>query len=288
MSVISVKEADLETTPCPLCNSSGHRPLYSFDAFRMVSCGQCGLIYLNPRLKESVISSVYQGDEYFLGHDNVGYQNYELQERSLRLTFRRFLRELERRGMTSGRLLEIGSGYGYFLDEAKTYYAHISGIELSQSAGSSAQRISGGSVHIGTLGSMPGHWIDFDIIVLFNVIEHIYNPVEFLLSAKPKLRRGGAIVLGTPDAGSFWFKILRKKWPSFKIPEHIALYSKETLSLLLQKTGFKNIREIPFGHAFPLGLILSKLGVNISMNFGTIPIWIPHTIVALSAVNEDG
>jgi len=286
MSMFSAIEFDVQTTRCPLCESSNELVLYSFGPCNIVTCKQCSLVYLNPRLKESIMRSMYQSNAYFFQKGSAGYHDYALQEKSLRLTFQRFLSELHKRGMTSGRLLEIGTGYGYFLDEAKKYFSHISGIELSETAAIYAKKLSGGDIHNGTVSAMPAEWTDLDIIVLINVIEHVYEPVEFLLYIKQKLRNGGRIVIGTPDIGSFWFRILRKRWPSFKIPEHVTFYSKKTLTVLMQKPGFTQIQEIPFLHAFPLGLIMRKLGVNISHNFGTIPVWIPHTIVALSAIHE--
>lgn len=282
----SVIESDLETTHCLLCKSSKSLIVHTFRPFTIVICEQCSLIYLTPRLKETVMRSIYQSDTYFLQKDETGYDDYSFQENSLRITYRRFLKELQKHGMTSGRLLEIGTGYGYFLDEARGYFQDVSGVELSERAACYAHKISGCNIHVGTVSNLPVEWNNFDVIVLINVIEHIYEPLEFLLSVRQRLKDDGRIVIGTPDIGSFWFKILKKRWPSFKIPEHVAFYSKKTLTLLLQKAGFKQIQPIPYPHAFPVGLIMRKLRVNISSSLSKIPVWIPKTMIALSARNE--
>ena len=86
----------------------------------------------------------------------------------------------------------------------------------------------------------------------------------FALSAGDNLVNDGKIIVATPDIGSFWYKIMNSAWPSFKIPEHVAFYSKRTLSFLLRKAGFRKINQISFLHAFSLGLISSKVGIKIS------------------------
>jgi SAM-dependent methyltransferase len=280
-----IKKSALEITPCPVCRSSDMSVLHIFSPFKVVLCKDCQLIYLNPRLKESDARKMYQGNEYFLDKGNSGYQdyNYLSQERSLRLTFRKFLGELEKHGMTSGRLLEIGCGYGYFLDEAKQYFSYTAGTELSEEAANYARRLSGADIYLGDISSLPNKLSNFNIIVAINVIEHVYNPVEFLLSLKERLINGGIIVIATPDIGSIWYKIMKSKWPSFKIPEHVVFYTKSTLISLLERAGFLDIMRIPFPHAFPFGLMISKLGININRAVCQKPIWLPRTMIALAA-----
>jgi 2-polyprenyl-3-methyl-5-hydroxy-6-metoxy-1,4-benzoquinol methylase len=226
---------------------------------------------------------MYNGNEYYLEWGNSGYQDYISQEKSLRITFRKLLNELKRHGMTSGKLLEIGCGYGYFLDEAKKYFSYTSGVDLSEEAGIHAQKLSGADIYIGDIQSLPEECSNFNIIVMINVIEHIYNPVEFLLSLKRKLTKGGRIVIATPDIGSFWYRIMKSKWSSFKIPEHVVFYSKKTLTSLLEKAEFNNITQIHFPHAFPFALIISKLGVHLSGEIYQKPVWLPKTMIALAA-----
>jgi SAM-dependent methyltransferase len=284
----AIAESDLETVMCPICKSLNMSIIHILTPFRVVLCKDCSLIYLNPRLRESVIRRVYQGKDYFVQGGDTGYRDYLTQENSLRITFRRFLEELRKHGMTSGRLLEVGCGYGYFLDEARNFFSYRAGIELSEEAGSHAQRLSGAEIHIGNVGLLPPEFKNFTIIVIINVIEHIYDPIKFLLFLKQRLLRGGRIVIATPDIGSFWYRIMKGKWPSFKIPEHVAFYTRDTLKFLLKRAGFCYIQQISFPHAFPLGLIANKIGITISGKFSKIPIWLPKIMVAMTAENYHG
>jgi 2-polyprenyl-3-methyl-5-hydroxy-6-metoxy-1,4-benzoquinol methylase len=276
-----VKNGDLEELHCPLCVSQDTSIMHIFPPFKVVRCKDCDLIYLNPRLRESVMERFYRDGNYFSG-DSTGYAEYSAQEESLRVTFRRFLRELRDRGMTSGRLLEVGCGYGYFLDEAKNFFSYSAGTELSEEAGKAANKQTGAEIFIGTIYDLPPKFKNFDIIVLINVIEHVYSPIDFATVLKQLLRRGGEIIIATPDIGSFWYTLMRKRWPSFKIPEHVVFYTEKTLTSLLERAGFQNISKIPFHHAFPLSLITSKIGMPLSVKGCQRPLWVPRTMVALA------
>lgn len=277
------QDTDLEMIHCPLCGSGSTSIIHIRKPFQIVLCKKCNLSYLNPRLKEPVMHRVYEGPEYFCDGDMTGYRDYTSQERSLRITFRKFLKEVSRLGFASGRLLEVGCGYGYFLDEAREFFPHLFGTELSTEAVARALKLPGIAVHTGDIESLPSGWDNFDITIAINVIEHIYSPLAFVMALKQTLKESGRIILATPDFGSVWPKILGIHWPSFKIPEHVVFYNKKTLGLLFERAGFRDIREIPFRHVFPLGLIAGKFGINISGRLGHIPVGIPKTMIALSA-----
>jgi 2-polyprenyl-3-methyl-5-hydroxy-6-metoxy-1,4-benzoquinol methylase len=162
----------------------------------------------------------------------------------------------------------------------------LTGTELSQEAGDYARKISGADIYIGNISSLPDELCEFNLIISINVIEHIYDPGEFLLSLKKRLVKGGRIVMATPDIGSIWYKIMKSRWPSFKIPEHVVFYSKNTLIPLLVKTGFQNIMQIPFTHAYPLGLLTSALGIHLHRAICRKPVWLPWTVAAVAAQSK--
>ncbi|HTR44359.1 MAG TPA: class I SAM-dependent methyltransferase [Thermodesulfovibrionales bacterium] len=245
-------------------------------------------MYLSPRLKEPVMQALYQDGTYFAGGEGSGYEDYLFQGKSLRITFRGFLTEMRKRGIAGGKLLEVGSGYGFFLAEAADFFPQQYGAELSEEGGSHARKISGAPIHVGGLGSLPAHWKDFDTVVAINVIEHIYAPLDFLAAVRPRMKEDGTLVVATPNIGSLWYALMKKRWPSFKIPEHVAFYTKATLTRLLERAGFSAIREIPFLHAFPLGLIAAKFGVPLGGGLGARPIKLPGTMIALAAGGNNG
>lgn len=261
----------LEAAPCLLCGAAPPAPAYRFPPYAVVRCPSCGLWYLSPRLNETEMVAAYRDASYFEGGSGPGYSSYLAQEPTLRRTFRRLLRAMQRLGMTGaggevgdpgqgGRLLEIGSAYGFFLDEAKPFFRYRAGTEFSE-AGAAIARSCADRIYIGGLEAIPdgAHGGQFDTIVLIHTIEHVYDPVGLLQGLMPHLVPGGWIVLATPDMGGFWRPLLGRLWPFWKPPEHVAYYSAETLSALLTRAGCREVQRMPYVSYFPLSLVREKL-----------------------------
>lgn len=277
----------IETTDCPLCGASGRHPTrYGRGALRVVRCASCRVYYLSPRLTAERMAEYYRDDSYFegdaFGDAGAGYSSYRRQEPSLRKTFRRLIGELDRRDLTGGSLLDLGCGYGYFLDAAREHFTRRVGTEMSAGAAAVARRTSA-EVHVGGLEALSGKE-RFDVVVALHVIEHVYEPVEFVHHALARVRAGGHLVLATPDMGSPWRRILGSAWPSFKYPEHVVFYDRSTLSRLVE--GFPDVvdvRKIPYPHAFPLGEVISKLSFPRWPSLDRVSLWIPGTTIAVTA-----
>ena len=248
---------DLEQVPCPLCGRDEPQVTpYAQDPVRVVRCGHCRLWYLSPRPTEQTTDAFYRSDDYF-ADGKAGYEDYTRQEKSLRRTFRRLLRHLGDLNVTGGRLLEVGSGLGYFLDEARTRFHQRDGIELSPDAAVKAAALSGATMHQ-SLEALPSDKL-FDCIVALHVIEHVHRPAAFLQQLITHLAPDGVLLLATPDMGSFWRHAMGRRWPSFKYPEHLTFFDSVTLPRLFVELGFESPVRVPYLHDFPLADILEKL-----------------------------
>ena len=270
----------IETCACPLCASDDPRPTpYGAAAFRVVRCADCRLWYLSPRLPGPAMIDRYVNDDYFAGTGG-GYTDYAAQERSLRRTFRRLLRRLASADLTGGDVLEVGCGFGYFLDEAAGHFKARTGVEMSPAAAHHAAR-TGNTIITGGLDAVPDG-LRVDAVVAFHVIEHIYDPHAFLAQARRFLRPGGTMVLAAPDMAGFWRHALGRRWPSFKIPEHVAFYDRQTLATLMYRAGLVDLQPIPYLHDFPLGEIVGKAGLLLPAPLAQTPIPLPATTVCLA------
>lgn len=275
-----IRSEDVERSACPLCASDAPAATpYTEGLLAIVVCGACGLHYLSPRLKEAGMRACYEDDGYFEGGE-AGYDSYAEQAASLRATFKKLLASMARREMTGGRLLDIGCGYGFFLEAAAPYFGFRAGTELSPRAADIA-RERADQVYLGSLEAIPAGQ-RFDCIVALHVVEHVYEPVRLLRRMRDFLTPGGAILVAVPDMGGMWRKAMGRRWPSFKFPEHVAYYDRRTLSELLRAAGFQRMECLPYPHAFPLGLILRKLklpavGALMGQN-----VWLPGTTVAVA------
>jgi SAM-dependent methyltransferase len=270
---------DIEYPSCPLCQDSNYAVCYEHSPpFRIVQCCSCGFYYLSPRLTETTMMNLYRDETYFQ-REIIGYQNYFSQEQTLRATFRQFMRNLQKRGLTGGSLLEIGCGYGFLLEEAEQFFSVRVGTELSHRAVECA-RSRGEHIYEGGMEQIP---LDrkFDCIIAIHVIEHIYQPLIFLKQIAKQLNHGGKIIIATPDMGSIWRRLMRHRWPSFKVPEHILYFDKTTLKILMKRAGLMGVDILPYPHAFPLSLVASKLNISLPDFIGKVKIWLPGTTIAM-------
>lgn len=278
----------VETTACPLCNSTAARDTrYVHPPFAVKACADCSLFYLSPRLTREDARRLYQSDTYFSGGDGAsGYASYQVQEDSLRATFRTLLKTLERQGVCGGSLLEVGCGPGYLLDEARRYFPERAGVELSPATAREAELRSGARIELDLddFDATPA----FDCIIATHVIEHIYDPVPFVQNMARRLKPGGSLVLAAPHMGSIFRRVMGNRWPSFKYPEHVSFFDAETLSALLVRAGLDVAESVPYPHAFPLSLVLSKLGIKVGGVADRISITLPATTVCCRATRPGG
>jgi SAM-dependent methyltransferase len=240
--------------------------------------------YLSPRLNEWEMLTLYANDHYFSGEDH-GYENYAKQETGLRMTFRRLLQHLSRRGRTGGSMLEIGCGYGYLLDEAHQYFKHRVGTDFSSEAVRVA-RTRADEVFQGGITAVSNN-DRYDLVIATHVIEHVYQPHEFVRSLSDHIRPNGTLLIAAPDMGSFWRKLMGQRWPSFKLPEHVLYFDRQTLSRLLSDCGFENLEIVPYPHAFPLPLIASKFGLELPNFLCRYNFWLPATTIAIMGTKKN-
>jgi 2-polyprenyl-3-methyl-5-hydroxy-6-metoxy-1,4-benzoquinol methylase len=310
-----VAEAALERPDCPLCGeAAGGEPRYRFPPYGVVRCGGCGFWYLSPRLREERMRDAYAHDSYFEGA-GVGYRSYLAQEKTLRLTFRRFLRELARRGIggrreagerekteqeeekqeeeqeqagrgAGGRLLEIGCAYGFFLEEARASFAYRAGTDYSPAALALA-RARAERVYLGGAESVV-ETEPFDCVACIHVIEHVYEPRRLVADLAARLRPGGWLVLATPNMGSLWRPLMRRRWPFFKAPEHVTYFDRRSLARLLRGCGFTSVQTVPYASVFSLDMVGEKLGWQVPAFARRLRLWLPGTTIAAAGRKPAG
>lgn len=272
--------ANLEYPACPMCESDRREfPFRLQQPYNVARCTECGLYYLYPRLIERAMQEAYRQSSYYEG-GACGYADisYIAQEFALRATFKQLLHHLAMRGLTGGDLLEIGCGYGYLLDEARALFGRRVGTDFSPESADIA-RATGAEVFVGGIEQVPSE-AKFDCVVGTQLIEHVYEPISFVKQLVGHTKPGGHIILATPDIGGVLRKVMGRRWPSFKVPEHVVYFDYGTLSSLMYRGGLRDIRRLPYPHAFPLSLITAKFGFKLPRWLGRFNIWVPTTTVA--------
>jgi 2-polyprenyl-3-methyl-5-hydroxy-6-metoxy-1,4-benzoquinol methylase len=173
-------------------------------------------------------------------------------------TFRRVVRML---GEPGGRtLLDVGAYCGYFVDVARESGFRAEGIELSRWAAKEARAL-GLTVHEQTLAERAADGSRYQIITLWDVVEHFADPRAELMAAFRLLEAGGMLYLSTIDAGSLAARLLGARWP-WLMDMHLFYFDRNTLASLLASVGFQVVRTRAYTHVVSADYLLRKLAAS--------------------------
>ena len=245
---------------CDFCGSREKVPVH--PDIHMVRCGSCDLTYLDQRPLEGDLGHLY-GKSYFNSSDSqeFGYDDYLSERPQIVETFRRRLRNLEQRfGKPPGRLLDVGCATGFFLDIARDSGWSVEGVDVSKYAAGLAREMLGVHVHIGPLTVLPRSDQPYDVVTMWDVIEHSIGPMKDFDTLANLVRPGGLLVLATPDLNSWPARLYGKKWMGIKPNEHFFYFSRTTLIRYLEKAGFAIERTSTIGKYVSVGFFIKRLG----------------------------
>ncbi|MFA4890000.1 MAG: class I SAM-dependent methyltransferase, partial [Candidatus Omnitrophota bacterium] len=154
------------------------------------------------------------------------------------------------------KILDIGCAMGLFLEAAQMRGWDPYGIEVSEYAANIAKDKFGSRVTIGKLEDTDFPPESFDVVTMFDVIEHMLLPVEPLQRILKILRPQGLLAISTINTESLSCKLMRLAWPHFK-SEHANYFSPFNIKLVLDRAGFR-ILEIKDSKKFlSLGYVKS-------------------------------
>jgi 2-polyprenyl-3-methyl-5-hydroxy-6-metoxy-1,4-benzoquinol methylase len=235
----------METIPCPLCNARPYRSLWSRAGAQYVRCTECTLVYENPRLTESELRDFYSEESYFVnrerGKDAPGYQDYfqQCSPALLREYFSILHSHAARK--PSVRFLDIGCGPGGLLAEARRHRWNASGLEISRWAVEKG-RAEGLDIIEGTLQSARFAEAEFDVVSMFDVLEHLPHPRDIILETARVLKPEGVLVIETPNIEGFFVRNLYGAASDMVKPRaHICLYSPKTARRLLEEADLSTV-----------------------------------------------
>ncbi len=238
---------EIETTACDLCGSTQTRPLYTnadwhlpgLDAFALVQCTQCGLIYLNPRPTPQAIGVFYPQD-YAPFRPAIEDERWALMRWMRRRKLQRRRALVERYSRTRrGRVLDVGCATGLFLHEMSQAGWHAQGVELTPGAAEYARSRFGLEVFTGQLEEASLPEATFDAVTFWDVLEHTFSPRRTLERSAALLKRGGIVAINIPNWESIERRVFGAQWIGLDPPRHLYVFPRATLTALLEQTGFE-------------------------------------------------
>ena len=230
-----MKKVGIETVDCIFCHSNDVNIVITENAWQGKQCTFCSLIYISPRPSESEILDLY-------GHNSahISAQTHIAGEYYSRLHARYTLDHIKKYKQ-DGELLEIGSGAGFLLDEARKKGFSPFAIELNPIQAQFIQTFLHIPCEQKILSENSFDSQLFDIIYHCDVISHFHNPINAFLTMYKKLNSGGFLIFETGNIADMDKKFY-SAFPCFQYPDHLFFFGENTLATLLEKTGFQLVK----------------------------------------------
>jgi len=227
------------------CTSSGyghHGPI--------VRCRRCGLVYADPRPDNDDVLNIYSAVKDPL---------YVAERAGRILTFEHHLQPMERfTGPPEGRrLLDVGAYTGVFVEIAAAHGWDAWGVEPSAWAVEEARQ-AGLQMILGTLEDAGLPAGSFRAVTMWDVIEHVTDPLSTLRAAWQVLAPGGYLVVHTMDLDSLFARVMGCRWPWF-MEMHLTYFTRNTLARMLEKAGFAVTWMGAQGRYLHAGYLASRL-----------------------------
>jgi SAM-dependent methyltransferase len=224
---------------CHICGTASSF-LMKKDGFDLYRCPTCDLVFVYPVVPiETLRTEVYSKKSGFQANRAVALESVPENRRSTEV-----LTYLLQRA-PGAKLLDVGTGNGFFMHWAKKRGFAVQGVELNDRLAESA-KAQGLDVFNGTLAEAPESMRDYDVIFLGEVIEHVPDPRALVADCKKRLANGGKLVITTPNLDCLWSKSTFKlfqwfgiPWSSCTPPWHLYQFSSANLDRLLAEQGFK-------------------------------------------------
>jgi 2-polyprenyl-3-methyl-5-hydroxy-6-metoxy-1,4-benzoquinol methylase len=237
-----------EETACQLCGSrewlqlleapdqaAGEAGLW----FAVVQCKRCGLCFTNPRPSASCIGQFYPPE--YRPHRNRHRLKAGNQLRFL--SGQRYRKGFDLRWHGRGRLLDFGCGAGSFLERMHERGWSVTGLDISPSAVNQARSQLGLPVLLGSLPHAELAPESFDVITMWQSLEHVHDPQVILRQARELLVEGGKLYVAVPNIDSLPFRWFGPAWYGLDLPRHLTHFSPVTLQVMMERAGFR-VRKV--------------------------------------------
>lgn len=246
--------------------------------FRWVQCNQCGLLRSDPVLvAPEDLKKLYQESHF----------TYATEVKNLTKTYGRYLKKINHYITRKERLLEIGCGNGFFLEEAlRQGYQEVYGVEPSREAVAKAPETIRHNIRIEMFKGdlFPQNF--FDAICVFQTFDHVSDPAVFLRDCLALLKPGGVLLTFNHNSRSWSARILGERSPIIDI-EHTYLYNTKTMRTIFERNGFTVFNVCATFNKISLGYLWSLVPIMplhvkrtiswllIWLRLGRISVWVP-------------
>jgi 2-polyprenyl-3-methyl-5-hydroxy-6-metoxy-1,4-benzoquinol methylase len=238
-----------------VCRSRELASLFEVNGCQLERCARCGFAQVADRPAPEVLEELYSGT-YF---DSSKYDDDANQRRENE----RRLAMMSAVGLRTGaRVLDAGCATGDFLTAAKNQF-EIWGFDVSQDAVAIARELNpdiADRIAAAPAEDVPFEGEQFDAVALWDVIEHVWDPVEIARQLAGRLRPGGYLLMSTPDIGALTARLMGARWAFMTPPEHLGFFSARAFRWMLERElGMETVGSFVAGKWVNVGFLTYKL-----------------------------
>ncbi len=241
-------------TKCIVCKNTKH---FHKQYIILTKCLKCSHIFYDKKLNYKDLQKIYSND-YFFGQEYINYINDRKQvekNANIRInSIKKYVKNIKTKN-----LLEIGSAFGFFLNVAKRKFRNLEGYEINSDAVDYARDYFKLQIYKENFITKEFKNKKYDIFCLFDVIEHLNNPDQYIKKIYEISSKDSYIFITTGDIDSFTAKIFGKNWRLIHPPSHVHYFSKKTIEILLNNNGYDVISNKYIGYYRNFSFILNKL-----------------------------
>jgi SAM-dependent methyltransferase len=235
-------EETLSFIKCRVCGGDAATPFLAGKGFYYVKCSACGLVYQNPRPSLDDLKRRYEVDYFKYEKENEG-NFFNLMVLGLKDAGQD---EAPDPSKGTSRFLDIGCATGRLLEHMRDRGWDVQGVDLCRESARYGIEQRHLDIFIGSLEEARFPDNRFSLIHFSHLIEHVMEPVEFLREVRRILAPGGTALITTPNVDGFQARLFRDKWRS-AIPDHLFLFSLDTMTRLLEISGFVIEKTVTWG-----------------------------------------
>ena len=247
---------------CPACGSSSFYKKLEKYGFTFVSCRDCETIYMNPRPTQDILEWFYKNSENYEYWNKYIFPASEniRRQKIFKPRVERILEICDKYNINTNSLMEIGAAFGTFCSEMilKNRFKHVIGVEptpeLAKTCRQKGITIIENTIENVVLDDQIGK---FDVIVGFEVIEHLFSPKALLQNCEKMLNNNGLLVISCPNSQGFDFIVLGSLCDAID-HEHLNYFNTTSLALLIRSCGFE-ILEIQTPGMLDAELVRKKI-----------------------------
>lgn len=231
---------------CPLCGAAGISKVFTVkdhsvtqERFEIFHCASCQLRFTHPAPPPSVIGNYYQSENYISHTDtSKGFINrlYRLVRKITIGGKKKLVKKNTAR--TTGSLLDVGSGTGYFAMAMKNAGWQVTALEPDEGARKIAlQQLALELLPVEVLFHLPEK--SFDAITLWHVLEHVHDVKKYLAAFKKLLTETGKLFIAVPNYTSHDAKVYKEHWAAYDVPRHLYHFTPHTMQRLATDMDLK-------------------------------------------------